>query len=124
VGLSIDLPLAQRNQGALAAVEAQRRSETERLEQLERSIMREVALARARCLAHQARLEALDGGALPAAQRLVSLVEEGWSSGRFDVFKLTNALRSLFAARTDHLEALRGYWADRLELERLSGGLP
>jgi outer membrane protein, heavy metal efflux system len=123
LGLSVELPVAQRNQGPLAVVRAQTETEGERVQALRRQIEREVVAARARYLAQLARLEVLERQAVPAAEQNRQLVEQGWRAGRFDVFRLTQASRELNRVRAERLHALRGAWAELIELERLSGGL-
>lgn len=123
LGLSIELPVAQRNQASIAVARAQRETEQERARLLERHIAREVALSHARYWSHRARLELLTRAAIPAAENAARLVEDGWRAGRFDVFRLTVVLRDLLRAHMDALEALRSSWVEFIELQRLSGGL-
>jgi cobalt-zinc-cadmium efflux system outer membrane protein len=123
LGLSVELPVAQRNQGPLAVVRAQLATERERAAALARQLQRDVAAARSRYEAQRARWSVLDAQAVPAAQEHRDLVEAGWRAGRFDVFRLTTATRDLQRIRLERLQALRGTWDEWIELQRLSGGL-
>jgi cobalt-zinc-cadmium efflux system outer membrane protein len=123
VGLAVELPVAQRNQGPRAVAQAARDTELLRLGVLERRIAREVALARGNYEARVKALELLTRDALPNAERTQALVEEGWRAGRFDVFRLTAATRELLHVRRERLETLAAAWRDYIELERASGGL-
>lgn len=123
LGLSVELPVAQRNQGPLAVVRTQAETERERAQIVRRQVEREVAATRQRYQAQRARLEVLEREAVPAAESNRRLVEEGWRAGRFDVFRLAAASRELNRVRTERLAALRGAWSEFIDLERLSGGL-
>jgi cobalt-zinc-cadmium efflux system outer membrane protein len=122
-GLSVELPVAQRNQGPRALVAAQRGTEETRLELELRRVHREVASAFRGLAERKAQLRLLVEQALPAAERSVALVEQGWRAGRFDVFRLTAATRELQRVRQQQLETLLLAWLDLIDLERSSGGL-
>lgn len=123
VGLAIELPVAQRNQGPRAVTAAQKETERARLETELRRVAREVALARNNYASRVRAHGLLERDALPNARRTQVLVEEGWRAGRFDVFRLTAATRELLRVRREHLETLLAAWGDFIELERASGGL-
>lgn len=123
VGLSVELPLAQRNQGARARVAAARAGEDDRLALQLRRIEREVVAAHASFTSRLVQLRALTDSALPAAQRALDLTETGWRSGRFDVFRVTAAARDVGKVRGMRLDALEAAWLDRIELDRAIGGL-
>jgi cobalt-zinc-cadmium efflux system outer membrane protein len=122
-GLSVELPVAQRNQGPRAVAAAQQQSERERLQVELRRAEREVATAAHTLAGHRAQLALLTDDAVPAALRTLELVEQGWRAGRFDVFRLTAASRELLRVRQQRLETLLLTWLDFIELERASGGL-
>jgi cobalt-zinc-cadmium efflux system outer membrane protein len=122
-GLSVELPVAQRNQGPRAVVAAQQEGERERLELTLRRVGREVAVAHQGLAGRRAQLALLTDAAVPAALRTQELVEQGWRAGRFDVFRLTQASRELLRVRQQRLETLLFTWLDFIELERASGGL-
>lgn len=122
-GLSVDLPLAQRNQGPKAVNRAQVLTETERLELVRRSVAREVQTGRARYESLLARVALLEDEALPAAEEARRLVEEGWRAGRIDMFRMNLASRELVRVRGERLQALRNAWNEYIALMRLTGGL-
>lgn len=123
VGLAMELPVAQRNQGPRAVASAQLDTERTRLDLTARRVAREVSLARGQYAARVNALALLTQDALPNAERTQALVEEGWRAGRFDVFRLTTATRDLLRVRRESLETLLSAWRDFVELERVSGGL-
>ncbi len=122
-GLSMEIPVAQRNQGARAVARAQRETEKARLQSQLRRVAREVALSRHSYEARRHQVMLLTDNALPNARRTQSLIEEGWRAGRFDVFRLTGAARDTLRLEREHLETLLAAWADWVELQRTSGGL-
>jgi outer membrane protein TolC len=57
------------------------------------------------------------------AERTLALVETGWRSGRFDIFRVTTAARDVARVRSLRLDALEAAWLDRIALERATGGI-
>lgn len=123
LGVSIDLPVAQRNQTARATTLAARDTEVHKKDILAKQIAREVAVARAGYEARRSEFEVLNTLALPSAERSVELVEVGWTGGRFDLFRLTTAQRELSRIRNLRLDALEATWIGFVTLDRVSGGL-
>lgn len=122
LGLAIELPFAQRNQGPRAVTDAARATELERQELQARRILREVTGLRAAYESRRAELETIEKTAVPAAVRTLELVEVGWLAGRFDVFRVASAARDVARVRAARLEALEGAWMARIALDRASGG--
>jgi outer membrane protein TolC len=122
LGLAIELPFAQRNQGPRAVTDAARATELERQELQARRILREVSGLRAAYESRRAELETIEKTAVPAAVRTLELVEVGWLAGRFDVFRVASAARDVARVRAARLEALEGAWMARIALDRASGG--
>lgn len=122
-GLSVEIPVANRNQGQRAVARAQRETEKARLKSQLRRVAREVALSRHSYEARRQQVMLLTEHALPQARRTQSLIEEGWRAGRFDIFRLTGAARDTLRLEREHLETLSAAWADWVELQRTSGGL-
>lgn len=122
LGLSVELPVAQRNQRPLAINDAERTTEQLReelvREQLQLSLTYRIAAY------EQARQEAavLGDSGIPTASERLRLVEEGWRAGRFDVFRVTTAAADLVRLKALRIEVLNRLWRERLELERLLGG--
>lgn len=123
VGISVALPVAQRNQGARALTQAQRETERSRLDAQLRRVRREVAIAHRNYEARRRELELLTTTAVPAARRTQALIEQGWRAGRFDIFRLTTATRDALRLEQERLETLLAAWNDFIELQRASGGL-
>ena len=122
VGIAVELPFAQRNQGPRAITEAARATEAERQELQARRILREVTALHAAYEARRSELETIEKTAVPAALRTLELVEVGWLAGRFDVFRVATAARDVARARAARLDALEGAWMARIALDRAAGG--
>lgn len=122
LGLSIELPFAQRQQGPRAAAAAAQATEAMRLSLTERRLARD---QRARWLvlsARAAELNVLTTTAVPAAQHSYDIVERGWRSGRFDIFRLTTAAHELERLALRRIAALERAWLERIDLDRLTRG--
>lgn len=123
LGMSVELPVAQRNQGPRARLAAQRRTELDAYELT--SARLEIAV-RAIHDTYQAQLEELtvltrDG--LPAAREHLQMVETGWRAGRFDIFRLTTAAQSFVRLKAARVRALTQIWQQLLLLDRITGGM-
>jgi cobalt-zinc-cadmium efflux system outer membrane protein len=123
-GISVELPVAQRNQGPRAVARAERQTELTRLEVERRRTDHAVRATRARYEAHRLQLQQLATEGVPAAERRLSLVEGGWRAGRFDVLRVTTAARDLVRLRDHWSTTLADLWQERIDLERLVGTWP
>jgi cobalt-zinc-cadmium efflux system outer membrane protein len=123
VGISIDVPVAQRNQGPRAVAAAQRETERARLAAQLRRVEREVTTARRSYLHRIEQVTVLERHALPNARRTVELIEAGWRAGKLDVFRLTSASRELVRIERERIDTLHAAWTDFIELQRAAGGL-
>lgn len=123
LGISVELPVFQRNAGPRAVVEAARATEQERQELQARRILREVLAIHAAYESRRAELKLLSSTAVPAAVRTLELVEAGWLAGRFDMFRVATAARDVARARASRLDALEAAWLARIALDRAAGGV-
>jgi cobalt-zinc-cadmium efflux system outer membrane protein len=123
-GLSVEIPVAQRNQGPRAVAQAEARTELEVAELLLRRIDLELVHRRSAHESARTELAVLVDEGIPIAERRLALVEEGWRSGRFDVFKVTTAAGNVVRLKALRIDVLQRLWRERLALERLVGGFP
>jgi len=122
LGLSVELPVAQRNQG-LRAQSARARESAEADLALEARLLRRAVLAALSSYESSRReLERLSSQAVPAAERTLSFAEAGFQAGRFDVFRLLAAARDSLRVRASRIDAIEAAWVARIELERAVGG--
>lgn len=122
IGVSGELPVAQRNQGPRAVAARAMETEQRRVELFLRRVEREVSAA---WMAHERRraeLALLTGSGVPAAERSFELAEAGWQAGRFDWFRVALAARNLMEVRAQRIDALSALWAQRVVLARAKGG--
>lgn len=121
VGLSIPLPVFDRNEGGIA--EAQNRLAKAYEEQRATQARVTTALAEAyRVLssAHQEILT-LQTAVLPGAQQTFAAVSEGYRLGKFGYLDVLDAQRTLINASGQHLRALAEYHKAVADVERLTG---
>jgi outer membrane protein, heavy metal efflux system len=123
LGVSVELPIAQRNQGPRARVLSERDTELARKTLFAKALMREVTAVRAAYASHKEELRLLEIRALPAAERALELVETGFRAGRFDLFRLTSALRELNRVKAERLDALETAWLAFISLDQAVGGV-
>ena len=118
VGVSIPIPIFDRNQGAL--LEATRRAARAEDALLAARIRLEsgIALAHERFAATRTELEVLRGEILPGAQAALDAVNVGYLSGEFSFLDLLDAQRTLFDARVQYVQALASVQQSAAELER------
>jgi cobalt-zinc-cadmium efflux system outer membrane protein len=121
VGVSIPLPLFDRNQGAI--YEATRRAD---------KAQDEYAAARVRFIADvnhasfqlanaQASLQVLRETVLPAAQQAYEASTTGFEAGKFGFLDVIDAQRSLLQARARTLNTLAAAWQAAASIDRLLG---
>lgn len=119
LGLSVPLPLFNRNQGHLAA--ALQRADQARDEfDAERLRLHNAALdARQRLEVAQIQLDSLSGEVLPAAQQAYDAAVTGFELGKFGFLDVLDTQRALIAARTQYLQALSQRYLAATDLERI-----
>ena len=120
-GLSIPLPLSNRNQGAIRQAtyllvkteESRKAAEIQALAALEEASLRlGGALADA---------TALKNDVLPGAQSSFDAVTEGYRDGKFDYLLVLDAQRTLFEMKGRYIESLTAYHKAKADAERLIG---
>lgn len=120
-GVSLPLPLFDRNQGGRQAARA--RLAKARAEELDARFRSRAAVAEAwqRLSTTRTEVEALRVEILPAAQQVFDAATYGYRKGKFGFLDVLEAQRSLFDARGRYLSALVEYHQAFSDLERLLG---
>ncbi len=120
-GISIPLPLFNRNQGTIqeARFRIQQVEAEERAARLE--VQRQLASAYETLAAAYDAATTLDEDVLPAATETFAATEEGYREGKFDLLTVLDAQRTLFEATNQYVEAAQTYHQARAEVERLIG---
>jgi cobalt-zinc-cadmium efflux system outer membrane protein len=122
VGISVPLPLFNRNQGGI--LEASRRLDkaSDELRAAEGRVLTELSRAYQRLAAIDKEIGTLRTILLPGAQSAFDATTRGYQLGKFSFLDVLDAQRTLFQTRTQYLRALADYQRGVSEIERLVGG--
>lgn len=121
IGISVPLPLFDRNRGAI--IESNRRLDRalEERRSAQARLLAELADVYQRTAAVAAEVQALRDDILPGAKSAFDAAAKGYELGKFGILDVLDAQRTLFQARLQHLRALADYWRGASEIERLTG---
>ena len=121
-GISVPIPLFDRNQGARRAARLELESSRKATEAARVALEAELAvtLERLRVAASEATTLARD--VVPAATDALAATEQGYALGKFALLAVLDAQGTLFEARSLHLDSLEAYALALTELGRLTGG--
>lgn len=123
-GVSILMPLRNRNQGAIAAARAERAAAEARVEAAQLTAHAEVASARTReAHAHQA-IGLYTTSARPLGRRNLDVVAETFELGRATIFDVVAEQRHYLELERAYVAALREAFEARTDLERALGARP
>lgn len=117
-GLSVPLPLFNRNQGNVAAANADAvAAKSRRLQVLAESVQR-IRGAEDNFVAAESRVRTLEQVAGPAAQQALDLARAGFEAGRFSLLDVLDAEAAFASAQATLIEAQRDRAVAAAELER------
>ena len=121
VGISVPLPLFDRNQGAV--YEASRRAEKaqDEYESARVQLLADLSQATAQLSTAQASLAVLRDTVLPAAQQAYDASTTGFEAGKFGFLDVIDAQRSLLQARSRYLNTLVAAYQASTTIARLLG---
>ena len=121
VGVSIPLPLFDRNQGNLQ--EALHRTDKARdeLAATELRLQSDIAQTYEKLRNSRALVSALRSDILPGAQSAYSAAGKGFALGKFNFLEVLDAQRTLFQAQAQYLRAVTDAHLAAAELDRLLG---
>lgn len=122
-GISLPLPLFDRNRGAAEAARAELRAADARLAQARLQAKADLAAARAATPAANARVASAAAGEAAAAEAY-RLARIGYEAGRLPLLELTASRRALAGARLLTLEAKQARVDAEAEAARLAGKTP
>ena len=121
VGVSVPLPLFDRNQGGIREAQAELAKAAEGRRAAEAQLHADLAGAYEALASAHDEATALKSEVLPAAQRAFDAVQEGYRQGKFAYLEVLDAQRTLFEARQKLIEALASYHQAVADVERLIG---
>lgn len=122
-GLSVPLPLFDRNRGSTQAARAELTGAEARLRQAELDATADLRAVRAQAASAAARVEAASAGE-GAAKEAYRLARLGYDAGRLPLLELSSARRALAAARIRTLDARLAQVRAAAETARLTGRTP
>jgi cobalt-zinc-cadmium efflux system outer membrane protein len=118
VGITLDLPVRNRNQGAIAAAVAERSAATQRREFAELTVQREVASAFARYLSAARAAEIYRVGVQGQANANLDVVRQSYELGSKTLLDVIAEQRRFIEVQTGYIEALVSTYQARVEIER------
>lgn len=119
-GVTLTLPVRNRNQGSIEAAVAWRQSAKHRREFLESIVRREIAAADERRQGARRALAAYDEGLIQAQEANTAIVRESYTLGHARLTDLLAEQRRLVALRLERLEALKERFLSDVELAEAS----
>src|SRR5688572_26500287 len=118
VGVTLDLPVRNRNQGAIAAAVAERSAATQRREFAELTVRREVASAFARYQSAARAAEIYRVGVQGQANANLEVVRQTYELGSKNLLDVIAEQRRFIEVQTGYIEALVNTYQARVEIER------
>lgn len=119
--LSIEIPLFDQRQAAIAKLEAMTRKNENDLQALAIDIRADVRAHRAKLMAARATVTDYATTIIPLRENIVKYSQQQYDAMLLGVYQLLQARRAEFSAYADSIDALRDYWIARSELERTIG---
>ncbi len=119
VGLSVPLPLFDRNQGNLEEALSREEKAREALAATELRLNADMAQAREQLRSARAEAQTLQRDAIPGAHEAYRAASQGFQLGKFSYLEALDAQRTLVSTQTQYLRALLDTFRAAAELERL-----
>ena len=120
-GVSVDIPIFNRNQGEIAAAVGERIQVERQRDFLEATVRRDVALAYKRYRAAAETLVIYATQIIPNAEKNLQMVRAAYGLGEFSIFDVLSEQKRLIESETGYNEALASYYSALAELERALG---
>ena len=121
VGVSIPLPLFNRNQGAIKEAEYQVKKASMQRRAKEVRMHALLDVAHEMLQASISEVKSLRVEVLPRAKSAYDATNQGYIAGKFGYLDVLDAQRTLVSARSQYLDSLIEYHQARARLERLAG---
>lgn len=121
-GVSIGIPVFNRNQGGIAAAAGEQVQAVRTREFLEATIRRDVAVAYSQYRAAAEKLVLYTTQIMPRAEANLQTVRAAYNAGEFSVFEVVNEQRRLNENVTNYNRALEEYYTTLTALEAALGG--
>lgn len=106
IGLYIDIPIWDRNQGNIAAAQAAIFRAHANREVVQLDLAKQLIDAQQNYQVAETTVRSLEDGILPDAMKTLELVQKAYARGQFDITRLLQTQRSVFEANLDYVSAL------------------
>lgn len=123
VGVSVPLPVWNRNSGAIAAARADATRAGYELKARERALARETAYLAAQADAARAEIAAYEGNVIPNSERARAEAFAAYSAGGLSYIDVLDAEAALTLARERQIAALLMFHRSEIRLARLNGAI-
>lgn len=120
-GISIPLPLFDRNQGRVQEARYRMQQVDAHFNAARVTVQQQLATAYETLGAAYEAATTLRDEVVPAATKTFEATEEGYREGKFDLLTVLDAQRTLFEATHQYVDAAQTYHQSRAEVERLIG---
>ncbi|MFG6490483.1 TolC family protein [Roseateles sp. BYS78W] len=121
VGLSIPLPLFDRNQGAVYEANKRADKAEDEFQAARLRVLADLQTAAAQLSIARTSLQTLQSTVLPAAQQAYDSASKGFEAGKFGFLDVIDAQRSLLQARARYLSTLSNAYQAATAIDRLLG---
>jgi cobalt-zinc-cadmium efflux system outer membrane protein len=122
-GVSIMLPVRNRNQGNVAAAVAEAQAAERRLQFAELTVRQEVAAALAQYEAARRSLEIYERGVRDVAVRNLTVVRQTYALGRGSLLDVIGEQRRYIDIENGYTDVLRQVYDARVEIDRVTGAM-
>ena len=120
-GVSVDIPIFNRNQGEIASATGERVQAVRQREFLEATVKRDVAVAYRQYRAAAEKLVLYSTQILPRSEANLRTVRAAYGVGEFSVFEVVAEQRRLNENVTGYNQTLRDYYTALAQLETALG---
>ncbi len=121
-GVSIPLPFANRNQGAIEAAQARRQAAALRRQYIEQSVRADVRAAFAQYVGARQAIDAFDGQVIKQVQQTVNIIRTSYELGESQLLDLVQEQRRLVETQKAFTDVLKELYIARATLEAAVGG--
>lgn len=119
IGVYLDIPLWNRNQGNIAAAQAAIFKAHANREAVQLELTKQLTASLQRYRVAEKAVKSLEDGILPDAMRTLELVQKAYARGQFDITRLLQTQRSVFEANLDYVSALENRLVSAAEIAGL-----
>jgi outer membrane protein, heavy metal efflux system len=121
LGLSIPIPLFDKNQGNVQEAMSRKYKAEDALVALKNQLLANLASQYERLSSARLAAESLRSEILPGAQSAFDAANKGFSAGKFNFLDVLDAQRTLFQAKSQYIQALLEAHQSVAEIERILG---